>query len=193
MTKIAPNLEGLALDIDAVSLHPRNPRQGDVGAVSQSLERFGQTKPIVVQASTMYVVAGNHLLQAARSLGWTKIAVNVMDLDDREATAYLLADNRTSDLGSYNDDVLKAILVEEARAGNLGGTGYDGDDVDVLLLHPEKQAGEPGESSFLGWLVFGEYKVIMSSAELQAVVARWRAYLEREGTDIGFVMSLLEA
>ncbi len=130
---IAPQLLSLAVPIDSVELHPRNPRQGDVGAISESLKRFGQTKPIVVQHSTGFVVAGNHLLRAARALGWTKIAANGMDLNDDEAIAYLLADNRTSDLGSYDDDLLAAILAEVAAADNLAATGYDGDDVDALI------------------------------------------------------------
>lgn len=190
---IASDLASLTVPIDHVLLHPRNPRQGDVGAVAESLTRFGQMKPIVVQQSSGFVVAGNHVLQAARMLGWTKIAAVVKDLDDREATAYMLADNRTSDLGSYDDDVLRAILVEEARAGNLSGTGYDGDDVDAMMmgvLDPEKQSGEPAESPSLQHVAFGKHSVLVSGEELEAFVAAWRAYLEREGTDIGFVASL---
>lgn len=49
---IAPQLLGLAVPIGSVTLHPRNPRRGDVAAVTESLRRFGQKKPIVVQAST---------------------------------------------------------------------------------------------------------------------------------------------
>jgi len=104
-----------------------------VDAVAASLRRFGQQKPIVVQASTRYVVAGNHLLLAARSLGWTEIAANVVELDDATATAFLLADNRTSDLGGYDDALLAAILAEAAAANNLASTGYDADDVAALV------------------------------------------------------------
>src|SRR5712691_1615044 len=96
VARIAPQLRALAVPIDSVSLHPRNPRRGDVAAVKASLERFGQRKPIVVQASTRHVVAGNNLLQAARDLGWSEVAANVQLMDDQDAAAYLLADNRTS-------------------------------------------------------------------------------------------------
>src|SRR5712691_2664015 len=92
VARIAPQLRALAVPIDSVSLHPPNPRRGDVAAVKASLERFGQRKPIVVQASTRYVVAGNHLLRAARDLDWAEIAANVQDMDDAEATAFMLAD-----------------------------------------------------------------------------------------------------
>jgi site-specific DNA-methyltransferase (adenine-specific) len=131
--RIAPQLRALIVPLDSVTLHPRNPRQGDVPAVAESLRRFGQLKTVVVQASTRYVVAGNHLVRAARSLGWTEIAANVEELDDAEATAFMLADNRTSDLGGYDDALLAAILAEQEAADNLAATGYDDDDVAALL------------------------------------------------------------
>jgi DNA modification methylase len=131
--RIAPALQALALPIDAIELHPRNPRLGNVEAVAASLLRFGQLKPVVVQKSTMLRVAGNHVLRAARSLGWPEIAANVEAMDDAAAVAFLLTDNRTSDLGSYDDGLLAAILDEQAAADNLAATGYDADDVAALL------------------------------------------------------------
>jgi site-specific DNA-methyltransferase (adenine-specific) len=119
--------------IDSIALHPRNPRRGNVEAVAASLARFGQQKPLVVQASSRYVVAGNHLLRAARGLGWSEIAANVQDMDDAEATAFMLADNRTADLGGYDDALLAAILAETQAADNLAATGYDNDAVASLL------------------------------------------------------------
>jgi DNA modification methylase len=131
--KIAPQLRTLVVPIDSVTLHPNNPRRGDVEAVAASLARFGQQKPIVVQASTRYIVAGNHLAMAARSLGWSEIAANVEELDDATAVGFMLADNRTADLGGYDDTLLAAILAEQDAAANLAATGYDADDVAALL------------------------------------------------------------
>jgi site-specific DNA-methyltransferase (adenine-specific) len=135
----------LAVAIGSVELHPRNPRRGDLDAVSASLERFGQMKPVVVQAWTRYVVAGNHLLRAAKALGWTEIAANVQEMGDDEATAYMLADNRTSDLGGYDDALLAAIIAEQAATDNLAATGYDEDDVAALLRAAgiDTSRGEP--------------------------------------------------
>jgi DNA modification methylase len=130
---IAPQLRALVVPIDSVELHPRNPRLGAVAAVAASLARFRQVKPIVVQRSTGYVIAGNHVLRAALSLGWTEIAANVQDLDDADAMALMLADNRTADLGGYDDTLLAAILAEQQAEDNLAATGYDADDVAALL------------------------------------------------------------
>jgi ParB-like chromosome segregation protein Spo0J len=131
--RIALALQALAVPIESVALHPNNPRLGDVEAVAASLRRFGQQKPIVIQASSGWAVAGNHLLLAAQSLGWTEIAANVVEMDDATATGFMLADNRTSDLGGYNEQLLAAILAEAAAADNLAATGYDADDVAALV------------------------------------------------------------
>lgn len=131
--RIAPDLAALVVPLDSVTPHPRNARHGDVGAISQSLARFGQAKPIVVQASTRHILAGNHLWRAARALGWPDLAVSVVDVDDATALALMVADNRTQELGSYDQQALADLLSELAGSDNLDAIGYDGDDVDALL------------------------------------------------------------
>jgi len=130
---ITPKLGSLAVPIDSVSPYPGNPRQGDVGAISESLLQFGQVKPIVVQAGSGHIVAGNHLWRAAKALGWKDVAAVFVPMDDKEARRFVIADNRTQELGSYDNDALGAMLVELDREGLLAGTGYDSDDVDALL------------------------------------------------------------
>ena len=53
------------------------------------------------------VIAGNHQLAAARKLGWDQIAVLYVEDDELTAKAFALADNRTADLGTYDDDLLR--------------------------------------------------------------------------------------
>lgn len=99
---IVPALESLQVPIDDVHQLPGNPRRGDVDAVAASLQRFGQRKPIVARADGT-ITAGNHTWQAAKQLGWDSIAVVRIDDDDATASAFALADNRTAELGSYDD------------------------------------------------------------------------------------------
>lgn len=143
-SNITPALRQSVVPIESLSPHPRNARQGDIGAISESLRRFGQVRPIVVQESTGYVVAGTHVLAAARALGWKEVAVTRVALSDEEALAYLVADNRLSALGSFDEAALAAILVDLAQHDLLGGTGYDGDDVDSYLRDLRLMAGDPG-------------------------------------------------
>ena len=125
-----------------LKVHPKNARQSDVGAIVQSLEAHGQYKPIVVQKSTMNVLAGNHTLMAARTLGWKEIAANVIDVDDDQALRILLVDNRASDLATYDENLLKDVLEALANENDfLDGTGYDGDDLDDLIFKLEGSEG----------------------------------------------------
>ena len=137
---IAPDLKPLARPIDDFHLLEGNPRRGDVQAVARSYERFGQRKPIVARRDGT-VIAGNHQLLAARSLGWTEIAVVYVDDDDLTASAYALADNRTADLGSYDTEALAELIAEvSVDLDLLLATGYTPDDLDELIasLDPEE-------------------------------------------------------
>jgi hypothetical protein len=138
----AEQLRALLIPIGSISKYPNNPRRGDEKKIQESLTRFGQQKPIVVSKATSFIVAGNHVFGAAQSLGWTHIAAVVTDLSDKDAKAYLIADNRMSDIGDYNDSALALILEDLATAGNLDGTGFDADDLDALLAKLEKQNSE---------------------------------------------------
>lgn len=120
--------------VDDLTPHPANPRQGDVGAIVESIERNGWWGVIVAQRSTGHVLAGNHRLQAARHLGMTTVPVHYLDVDDATALRVLLADNRANDRATYNDDQLAQLLQSIMDdAGTLDGTLYDGDDLDQLL------------------------------------------------------------
>src|ERR1044072_5396212 len=142
MTNIAEALLPNAVWIDSVEHHPDNPRMGDVSAIAESLRRFGQGRPIVVQDSTGYIVAGNHTAKAARVLGWDRIAAVRVELSDEDALAYLLADNRLADRGSYDNEVLRELL--QRASGNLAGTGYDEDD--ALAMMDDMPTAIPTES-----------------------------------------------
>jgi len=120
--------------IKSLNLHPHNARQGDVGAICQSLEAHGQYRPLVVQRSTGNVLAGNHTLQAAQALGWTEVDVTYIDVDDDQALRILLVDNRANDLATYDNSVLTDLLEALVRSDfGLEGTGFDGSDLDDLL------------------------------------------------------------
>lgn len=129
MTKTTAKPKIVSIGIDEVEPHPDNPRLHDLDAIANSLMRFGQTKPIIVQASTNHVVAGNGTRLAAKQLGWTTIQALIVDFDDAKARAYLAADNRTSDRAKYDSQRLLGLL---EGLEDLEGTGFDTDDVEVM-------------------------------------------------------------
>lgn len=123
------------VNVDTLKEHPENYRHGDVGAIAESLGAHGQYRPVLVQASTGFVIAGNHTLKAARATGMVAIEARVIDVDDEEALRILIGDNRTSDLATNDDRALSEMLVRLAKETERGlaGTGWDGTDLDVLL------------------------------------------------------------
>ena len=132
---INADLLGLAHPISSLSTLPGNPRKGDIDAVAASLKRFGQRKPIVARASDRVVIAGNHTLQAALLLGWDAIAVSFVHEDEQESLAFALADNRTSELGSYDDAALLEVIqsVGDFDASLLVDAGWDAAAVSDLV------------------------------------------------------------
>jgi ParB-like nuclease family protein len=117
--------------VDKITTHPENPRKGNVSLIMESLAEYDLTQPLVVQRSTGYVLAGNHRLRAAIGLGWTEVDVVYADLDDVRAKKYMLMDNRTADLGTYDEELLAELLA--SMSDDLLYTGYTPDDMDDLL------------------------------------------------------------
>jgi len=115
--------------IDDLDLDPRNARKHDaknLKAIADSLEQFGQRKPIVVWGRT--VVAGNGTMAAARSLGWTEITIARVpdDWTADQVKAYALADNRSAELAEWDEQVLTEQLKElELAEWDLETLGFD--------------------------------------------------------------------
>ena len=133
----APRILNSALTqvaLDKLKPHPRNPRQGDVGAIHESITENGFYGALVVQKSTGYILAGNHRWKAAKEAGLKRLPVLYVDVDDDRALRILLADNRTNDLAAYDEPALAAMLKGIlAETDTLAGTGYDADALDALL------------------------------------------------------------
>lgn len=113
--------------------HPQNARDGDVGAIYESIQVNGFFGALVVQRSTGYILAGNHRFLAGCEAGMDAFPVFWVDCDGVGALRILVADNRTSDLATWADDALAQVLQSLAMDSALDGTGFDGDDLDDLL------------------------------------------------------------
>lgn len=116
--------------VDHVKAHPRNPRRGDLDAISDSIATNGFYGAVVAQRSTGFILAGNHRYLAAKEAGLGDIPVMWVDVDDDLAVRILLADNRTNDLAHYDDAALVELL---QSLPELTGTGYDPAALDQLL------------------------------------------------------------
>lgn len=107
----------------------------NLAAIKGSLTKFGQQKPIVISDKNI-VLAGNGTLAAAIALGWNEIACVKTTLDEFNSKAYALADNRSSELASWDTDILGKTLKALSDDGfNIADIGFD---FDQIFTEPEE-------------------------------------------------------
>jgi hypothetical protein len=128
-----------------------NPKDHDLGAILTSVSHFGFVEPMALDERTGRLVAGHgrlETLQAMQHKGhpppdgievredgeWlAPVVLGWSSTSDAQANAYLIASNRLTILGGWDDPSLAAMLQELAHAGELEPSGFDGDDLDAML------------------------------------------------------------
>jgi hypothetical protein len=129
-----------SVKIQSLKSDPENARkhsQRNIEAIANSLKRFGQRRPLVVWNNI--VIAGNGTLEAALSIGWTEISIArcPAEWDHEHARAYALTDNRTSELGIWDHQILADQLVE------LDSNGWDVAEFGFVPLSPPDGSMDP--------------------------------------------------
>ena len=107
---------------------PGNPKEHADGAIAASISRFGFRDPLAIDETTGRLIAGHgrlSVLERAHASGqsapqFVQVREDGMWLipvtrggsfaDETEASAYLIAHNRTSELGGWNEDLLAGML-----------------------------------------------------------------------------------
>jgi hypothetical protein len=121
--------------VDKLFEHPENPRHGNVEAIDESMRVHGFYGAVVAQTGTGAIIAGNHRYRVAVARGEDTLPVLWLDVDDDQARRILLVDNRTGDLGGYDNEELEALLRGLLGDTDLGlaGTGYSMQDLADLF------------------------------------------------------------
>lgn len=133
---------------------PRNPKEHDegaIGAIGASVGRFGYVEPAVIDERTGRLVAGHGRIKTLRGMkadgqsppdgvkvengDWLIPVLRGVEFEsDEDAEGYLLASNRTTELGGWDDADLTEMLGDLAAADALEGVGWDAEDVDRMLI-----------------------------------------------------------
>lgn len=160
------NLE--TVKIESLTLDPQNARKHskrNLDAISSSLDKFGQRKPIVVHNGV--VIAGNGTLEAAKLLGWTDIAISRCpdDWDSDTAKAYALADNRSGELAEWDESVLVSQLVELDENGwDVSNLGFTADDMSEM--RKADQTFGDDENAYTTVVNIPQYEIVGDKPEL---------------------------
>lgn len=80
--------------------------------LKQSIEQFGFVSPVLID-NDFNIIAGHGRTEAAKAAGLEEIpCVFIEGLTEKEKKAYIIADNRLSELGSWDMEILSAELDE---------------------------------------------------------------------------------
>ena len=141
-------MSDMYIKIEYTALENLNPYKGNpkvhdekqIQQIAKSIERFGFNNPILIDEKSE-VIAGHGRLLAARLLKLETVpVVRLIHLSEAEKRAYRIADNKLSENGRWDTDLLKLEFSEIEKLAlnledelNLDITGFDFKEIDVLL------------------------------------------------------------
>lgn len=135
--------------IDSLIPYIRNPRvnQKAVPKVKSSIKEFGFRQPIVVDTDNVIVVGHTRWL-AAKELGIKEVPVHIADsLTPSQIQAYRIADNRTNQDSSWDEELLKIELIDLKASGfNLELTGFEAKELCGYVSEDKPSEEDDGEA-----------------------------------------------
>lgn len=179
------------IGINHLKEYKKNPRQNDeaVEAVAESIKEFGFKVPIIVDKNNV-IVAGHTRLKAAKELGFETVPCIVADdLTEEQVNAFRLADNKVSELASWDfellpDELLKIENIDMELFGFDDIVEQEFEDID------DEENGEPAR--FEHQLKCGKVKVILTEEEYEGFLERFNEYVDENGVSFGFIAELLK-
>ena len=156
---------------------PRNPKDHDLPLLQASMRRFGFTQPILIDERSGQMVAGHGRVDSLRVMKvagaepperirvdgdeWlVPVLRGVAFENNTEAEAYGLVDNRATEKGGWNDDMLSRVLVDLVAQDAMQGVGWTEEEIDNLISDSSPMTkGDPVPEMAL--LPFETYDYVM--------------------------------
>lgn len=138
-----PQINGISVtyrSVGELKPHAQNPKthsKKQVERIARSIRDFGWTNPIIIDESAG-VLAGHGRLLAAAQLGLSEVpTICLAHMSPAQKRAYIIADNRLTEVGGTWDRRLLAREHDAIRLldpdFDLTSTGYELDDIDVMF------------------------------------------------------------
>ncbi len=128
------------IDITTIQPHPENPRahsKKQIRQIGESIKAFGFRMPVIVDQQTR-LVCGHARLKACKLIGMTHVpSVRVTDLSDEQIRALMIADNRLSELSTWDDQLLGEhlkVLSELDLDFEIESIGFDYGEIEQRVL-----------------------------------------------------------
>jgi len=127
------------LPVASLKVDPRNARlhsERQVAAIAESIAAFGFNVPLIVDGEGR-VMAGHGRLIAARRLGLVEVpTIAIEHLNEAQRRAFMIADNRLSELGQWDRPKL-ALELDQLKALDpdfaLSAIGFEASEIDPWL------------------------------------------------------------
>jgi len=115
--------------VGSLKPYPRNPRKHpkrQIEELKRNIEGIGFTNPLLIDPEGV-IIAGHGRLVAARELGMQELpCITLGGLTDEEKRAVVIADNKISTDGVWDEDLLKAELASLSNVSfDMDLTGFD--------------------------------------------------------------------
>jgi DNA modification methylase len=130
--------------IDLLKPDPANPRlhsKKQIRQIANSIKAFGFNVPVLVDAE-LNVIAGHGRLLACRELGWTEVPTLCLDhLTAAQARAFMIADNRLTEIAAWDDRLLAQQLKDLSLLGldfSIEVTGFEMGEIDLRIASLEE-------------------------------------------------------
>jgi hypothetical protein len=134
--------------VDDLKPDPWNPRlhsKRQIRQIATSIETFGFNVPVLVDAE-LKVICGHGRLLACRELGWSEVPTLCLDhLSPAQTRAFMIADNRLTEIATWNDRLLAQQLQELSVLGldfSLEVTGFEMGEIDLRIASLEDLPGQ---------------------------------------------------
>ena len=172
----APDLHGLRVEdrpISSLTLRRNNPRthsEKQIRQIAASIETFGFTNPVLIDASRT-IIAGHGRVRAAKQLGWKSVpTIQLEHLSEAQVRAYVIADNRLAEQAGWDRDLLAIELQGLAEIEldfKLEVTGFETAEIDLLIGDAAK--GDEADPADTISPIDGDLPVVSRPGDLWAI------------------------
>ena len=143
MSLRTPKLEVVYHSPADLTPDPRNPRKHSprhIKQLAKSIRTFSFNVPVLIDANRQ-LVTGHGRIEAAKVLRLTEVpTISVAHLTPAQRSAYMIADNRMTDLSTWDDALLGRVLVDLADAEidfDIDAIGFSIGEIDLLIAAPD--------------------------------------------------------
>lgn len=165
-------METITKKVSELIPYINNPRNNDdaVDAVASSIKNFGFKVPIVVDSNNE-IINGHTRLKAAKKLGLETVPVIIADdLTPEQIKAFRLADNKVSELATWDNELLAIELEELAEIDfDMMEFGFE--------IEEEKEVVEDEDSSEIS--LSDESVIVVEAANERELENLYNEFIER--------------